>query len=94
LEYLEIADVVLKEGTWRSFFEGLRPLVMNSLITAERCQLSGSLGSRMALGGEGQRWELDAFVTQNKSLGDFLIEFIFWDGESSLLEFLPFSTAR
>jgi len=90
LDYLEIADVVLKEGTWKSFFERLRSLVMGSLITSEKCQLSGSLGSRMALGGGGQHWELDTFVTQNKSLGDFLIEFIFWDGESSLLNFPPF----
>ena len=81
LKYLDIGDVVLKEGTWHSFFERLKTLVADSLITAEGFQLGGEcLALRAEHCLEGQHWVLDSLASPNKSLRDSFVEFIFWDG--------------
>jgi hypothetical protein len=41
LKYLDIGDVVLKAGTWNSFFERLKGFIAGSLITVERFRLGG-----------------------------------------------------
>jgi hypothetical protein len=94
LNYLEIGDVVLKKGTWRSFFEKLKALITNSFITVERFQLGGGCLASWAvdrLGG--QRWELDSPVSLGKSLRDSLVEFIFRNGAFPLLHEIGYSPA-
>ena len=85
LEYLDIGDIVLKEGSWRSLFEGLKILVADIGITAGRFQLGGDcLASWTDDRLEGWRWELGSLVSPDRSLRDSLVEFIFRDGKFPL----------
>lgn len=78
LKYLDIGDVVLKEGTWLSFFKRLKTLIAGSLVAAERFQLGGEyLASQTENRFEGRRWELNSLALPNKSLRDSLVEFMF-----------------
>ncbi|KIM92714.1 hypothetical protein OIDMADRAFT_149994 [Oidiodendron maius Zn] len=80
LKYLDIGDVVLKEGTWLSFFKRLKTLIAGSLVAAERFQLGGEyLASQTENRFEGRRWELNSLALPNKSLRDSLVEFMFTD---------------
>lgn len=81
LKYLDIGDIVLKEGSWRSLFEGLKTLVADIRITSRRFQLGGDcLASWTDDRLEGWRWELGSLVSPDRSLRDSLMEFIFRDG--------------
>lgn len=87
LKYLDIGNVVLKEGTWRSFFEKLKMLVVGSLISAERFQLGGEcLASRMENTFQGRCWELNSLALPDKSLRDSLVDFIFSGGAFPFLD--------
>jgi hypothetical protein len=81
LKYLDLGDVVLKKGTWRSFFKRLKKLVADSHITARRFQLGGDcLASWTEYSLEGRRWKLDSVVSPGRSLRDCIVEFNFRDG--------------
>jgi hypothetical protein len=89
LQSLEIGDLVLKGGTWPSFFTKLKSLAQEGdLVSADGFELSGTLSLWTDHSSESYHWEFDAPLSEDETLGELLARFIFRDSESSILQCL------
>jgi hypothetical protein len=87
VQQLKLSDIVLKTGSWPSFFNNLRVILEHSQLSPESFHLSGHLFFHDSLTLEIMVWDLDAPWAGNWTVREHMTNTVFLHNFASLMLF-------